>query len=98
MFLGAEAMLLDVWLEVPPDIRAVDDYAEHTPNDDADEDDTEFAEVEAVDFDVDEGECLEVGVVDAVNERGVDVCKEDGRVLHHDFHRDDELFLGSGGE
>ena len=64
MFLGAEAVLLDVGFEVEVDVGDVDTDADDAADDNADEDDAELADVEAVDADVDYGEGLEEGVVD----------------------------------
>ena len=45
---------------------------------------------EAVERRVDEREDLEEGVVDGVNQTGVEICKGDGRVRYRDLNRLDE--------
>ena len=90
VLLSAQAVRLDVGLEVEPDVGAVDDDADDGADDDAGEDDALLAEVEAVVADIDEWEGLEVRVVDAVDERGVQVSEEHGRVLDADLHRDQQ--------
>ena len=65
VFLRAEAVLLDVGLEVVVDVGDVDDNADDAADDDTQEDDAEFADVEAEDADVNQGKGLEEGVVDA---------------------------------
>lgn len=67
VLLRAEAILLDVWLQIEPDVRAVHSDANDGADDDARKDDSLLAEVEAVDADIDEGERLKVRVVDAVD-------------------------------
>src|ERR1700761_7148486 len=85
MLLCAKTIFLDVRFEIEPDIRAVDYDAEDSSNDDAGEDYTLLAEVEAVSTDVDEREGFEVGVVDPVDEGGVEVGEENCWVLDADL-------------
>lgn len=73
MLLCTKTIFLDIRLEIEPDVRAVDYDADDSTNDDAGEDYTLLAEVEAVVTDVDEREGFEVGVVDSVDEGGVEV-------------------------
>lgn len=54
-------------------------------DDDGEEGCAHLAEIEIVDVYVDEGEGFEEGVVDGVNEGGVDVYEENGRVQEGDF-------------
>jgi hypothetical protein len=88
VLLRAEAVLFDIWLEIEPDVGAVDHNANHGADDDAYEDDSLLAEVEAVVANVDKWEGLEVGIVDSVDERGVQIREEDCGILHADLHRD----------
>lgn len=85
MLLCAETIFLDIRLEIEPDVRAVDYDADDSTNDDAGEDYTLLAEVEAVVTDVDEREGFEVGVVDSVDEGGVEVGEENRGVLDADL-------------
>lgn len=65
VFLGAQAVALDVRFQVPVDVGAVDGDADDAADHDAGEDHAEFANVEAVDAEVDEWEGLEEGIVDS---------------------------------
>ena len=86
MFLGAEAVGHDVRYEVEVEIQAVGEGAEAAGDEDAGEEDADGAEGEAVVDRVDEREDLEEGVVDAVDEGGVEVHKRDGWVLDRDLN------------
>lgn len=68
VFLRSEAVLLDVRLEVKVDVGDVDDDSDDTSNHDIGEDDSQFANVEPVDADVDKGESFEEGIIDSYSE------------------------------
>ena len=66
MFGRTQAVFLDVGDEVVELIAEEDGDAEEAADPDGEEGQAEFAEVEVVEIDVDEGEDFEEGIVDAV--------------------------------
>lgn len=58
-------MVFDIRLEIKVDVGHVNDNSDDTSNHDIGEDDAQFAYVEAVDADVDEGEGFEEGIVNS---------------------------------
>lgn len=99
VFLRTQPVLLDVGLEVEIDIAAVDGAADDAAHDDAQEDNTQLSDVEAVDANVRQGKGFKVRVVDAVDQRGVDIGEEYRGVPQEDLNGLDQLFhndLGQG--
>ena len=90
VLLGAEAAGQDVGHEVEVQVEHVDGDADEAGNEDAGEEDADGAEGEVVVDGVDEGEDFEEGVVDAVDEGGVEIHKGDGRVFDGDFEGFDD--------
>lgn len=85
VLLGAEAAGQDVGHEVEVQVEYVDGDADEAGDEDAGEEDADGAEGEAVVDGVDEGEDFKEGVVDAVDEGGVEVHESDGGVFDGDF-------------
>lgn len=96
VFLGAEAVGEDIGHEVEVEVGAVDEDAEGAGDENAGEEDAQGAEGEAVVLQVDKGEDFEEGVVDAVDEGGVDIHKGDGGVFDCDFDGLDQGVDGDG--
>lgn len=97
VFLRAHAVGEDVRDEVEVEVGDVGGDAEDAGDEDAEEDDARLADAEAVHGAVDEGEDFEEGVVDCVDDGGVDVDKGDGRVFDGDFEGFDQGVQGDGG-
>ena len=85
VFLRTHPVPRHVRVEMPADVRAVDDDGEQDRNQHAQERHADHARAEAVEGRVDKREDLEEGVVDAVGERGVDVDEGDGGVFERDL-------------
>ena len=70
-------------------MKVVEVYAhcEEAAHDNASEDYTCLSKVEAIQRTVDKRKGLEKGIVDAVNESGVEIGEQDGGILEHDFER-----------
>lgn len=90
VFLGAESVRHDVGDEVEVEIGDVGEGSEAAGDKDAGEEDADGAEGELVEGRVDEREDFEEGVVDAVDEGGVEVYEGDGWVFDGDFDGLDE--------
>lgn len=90
VLLGAHAVLHQARVGIVVEVADVDADADEAGDEDAEEDEADLAEVEAVVDRVDEGEDLEEGVVDAVDDGGVDLDEHDGRVLEGDLEGLDE--------
>lgn len=88
--LDGQAEAADARVDVQVEVGAVDGGAEEAGDEDAEEDEPRLAEVHVVVDGVDEGEGLEEGVVDAVDDGGVDLDEEHGRVLEGDLDGLDE--------
>lgn len=88
--LDGEAELADARVHVEVEVAAVDGDAEDAGDEDAEEDEADLAEVHVVVDGVDEREDLEEGVVDAVDDGGVDLDEENGGVFECDFDGFDE--------
>ena len=80
----------DVRHQVEVEVSDVGGHADAAGDEDAQEGDADLAEGEAIHDRVDEGEDFEEGVVDAVDEAGVEVHERDGGVLDGDFDGLDE--------
>ena len=90
--LCAETVLDQTRVGVEIQVRDVETDTDHTRDEDAEEDDTDLTEVEAIVDGVDQREDLEEGVVDSVDDGSVDLDEEHSRVLDGDFERLDEGF------
>lgn len=90
VLLCTEAVPLDVGLEIEPDVRAIDNDANHGANHNTCKDDALLAEVKTIVANIDERERLEVGIVDPVDERGVQVREQYRGILDADLRRDEE--------
>lgn len=73
VLLRAQAVLLDVGLEVEVDVRDVDGNSKAAADDDAGEDDAELADVEVVDAHVDKRKSFEEGIVDSYPTKDVSI-------------------------
>lgn len=93
-----EAEFDDAGVHPEIDVGCVDGYAQETGDQDAEEDEADLAQVHVVVDWVDEGEDFEEGVVNAVDDCGVDLDEEDGRVFDCDLEGLDEGVEGDGGE
>lgn len=98
VFLWTEPVLLDIGFEVEIDIAAVDGASDDAAHDDTQEDNTQLSEVEAVDANVRQRKGFKVRVVDAVDQRGVDIGEEDGGIAEEDLDGLDQLFHNDLGE
>lgn len=98
VFLWTEPVLLDIGFEVEIDIAAVDGASDDAAHDDTQEDNAQLSEVEAVDANVRERKSFKVRVVDAVDQRGVDIGEEDGGIAEEDLNGFDQLFHNDLGE
>jgi hypothetical protein len=74
VFGGSKSVFLDVGDQVFKLVDEEGDHADEACDSDGDEAETGFAEVEVVNWGVDEREDLEEGVVDSVSEGGLVVC------------------------
>lgn len=90
VLLDREAEFLDTGYHVEGKVGDVDGDAEEAGDEDAEEDEADFADGHAVIYWVHEGENLEERVVDAVDDGSVDLDEEDGRVLDCDLEGLDE--------
>lgn len=97
MFLGSHAVGLDVGDEVEVQVGDVCGDSEETSDEDAEEYDSCLSDVETVHGPVDEGEDFEEGVVDCVDDGGVDVYEGDGGVFDCDFEGFYQCVQGDGG-
>ncbi len=96
-FLRAQAAFEDVGDEVEVEVGDVGDDAQEAGDEDTGEDDANHAGGETVHGRVDEREDFEEGVVDAVDEGGVEVHERDGGVLDGDFDRFDQRVENDSG-
>lgn len=88
--LRAQPVFHNIRDEPEVEIASVGSNSDRTSYDNAQEPDAQGAWAEMVEVDVDEGEDFEEGVVDAVDEAGVDIDERDGGVFDGDFHGFDE--------
>ena len=88
--MGAKAVFHDIRDKVEVEISPVNDCAEDASDEDAGEENAESAGVEAIEADVHDGEDFEERVVDAVDERGVQVDEGDGWIFEGDFEGFDQ--------
>jgi len=96
-FLGAESAFHDVRDEVEVEVADVDGDAEQAGDKDAGEDDANHTKAETVHWWVDKREDFKEGIVDAVDDGGVDVYKGDSGVLDCDFDGFDQGVYQYGG-
>ena len=90
VLLDGESLAADARVHVEVQVRDVDDDADQARDQDTQEKEAELAVVHAVVDWVDKREDLEEGVVDAVDDGGINLHEEDGRILDCDFERLDQ--------
>lgn len=97
-FLDWESEAHDARVHPEVQVGEVDCDTEDARDQDTQEDQADLAEIHVVIDRVDEGEYLEEGVVDAVDDGGVDLDEEHGGVLDGDFQGLDQGVDGYGGD